>query len=135
MGNKQTHCKFCEIINTNDKNTIIYEDEQFVMFYDIKPCAEIHILAVPKEHIINCNYLTKDHLELLNHMKTQILLYFNENFDGDKNVLLGFHIPPCVMISHLHLHCIVPPFKNKVSRFVLFGAFFRSIYAQIDKLK
>jgi diadenosine tetraphosphate (Ap4A) HIT family hydrolase len=137
MGNKQKSCKFCDMIATNDKNIIIYEDDEFVMFNDIKPCAKIHILAVPKEHIINCNHLLKCHLEKISNMKEKVIKYFQEHYtDIDlKEIKLGFHSPPFVMINHLHMHCIVPPFTGKISEHIMFGALFRSVDSQIEKLK
>ena len=65
MGNK--NCNFCSIIEKREN--LIYEDEYFVMFKDIHPDAEVHIQAVPRQHIKNINYLSKNDLELINHMK------------------------------------------------------------------
>jgi diadenosine tetraphosphate (Ap4A) HIT family hydrolase len=61
-----SNCIFCHL----DKNRIIYEDDKILAFHDIKPAAKIHILVIPREHIINVKHLTyKDHKELLENMK------------------------------------------------------------------
>lgn len=44
-------CLFCNIANRKTNTEIIFEDEDFSAFYDIKPKAPIHILIVPKKHI------------------------------------------------------------------------------------
>lgn len=44
-------CIFCEIANKTRKADIVYEDETFVVFRDIRPKASLHLLLIPKEHI------------------------------------------------------------------------------------
>jgi diadenosine tetraphosphate (Ap4A) HIT family hydrolase len=138
MGNRVSNCKFCEIVLQNDKNIILYEDEYIVIFNDIKPCAKIHLLVVPKHHIVNANYLTKDHLNLLEHMKAKSIEYLKiENLIEDEykdEYHMGFHVPPFVMISHLHLHVIIPPYKSKLAKSLMFGYLFRPIDLQLKKL-
>ena len=76
MGNSQ--CLFCTIINKNEN--LLYEDDQFVLFNDKYPVANVHILAVPKKHIKNINYLEKEDLELLRHIKKKSMEYLIKNF-------------------------------------------------------
>jgi histidine triad (HIT) family protein len=78
MGTKI--CKFCRIINENDKNKILYEDELIVMFNDKSPDAKVHIQTVPKTHIKNIKVLTKSHLELLIHMKDKANQFLMSNY-------------------------------------------------------
>ncbi len=44
-------CIFCKIVNGDIPADIVYEDEKYMAFKDIKPKAPIHILIIPKEHI------------------------------------------------------------------------------------
>jgi diadenosine tetraphosphate (Ap4A) HIT family hydrolase len=138
MGNKVNNCKFCEIASQSDKNLVLYEDDYIVIFNDIKPSARIHLLVVPKFHIVNANYLTKEHLNLLEHMKTKAIEYLKNKEliqDEDKDEFhMGFHVPPFVMIPHLHLHVLLPPFKSKLAKSVMFGYMFRPIDLQMRKL-
>ena len=56
-----TDCIFCKIINKEAAASIIYEDNNVVVFKDIHPKAPIHLLIVPKKHIPSINHLeTKD---------------------------------------------------------------------------
>jgi len=41
-------CIFCQIIKKEQPADIIYEDNDFIVFKDIKPSAPIHLLLVPK---------------------------------------------------------------------------------------
>lgn len=44
-------CIFCKIANKELPSDIRYEDDQIVVFPDIKPAAPVHWLIVPKKHI------------------------------------------------------------------------------------
>lgn len=44
-------CIFCKIANKELPSDIRYEDDQIVVFPDIKPEAPVHWLIVPKKHI------------------------------------------------------------------------------------
>lgn len=45
------NCVFCEIVNKTQQAKIVYEDETFLVFHDIRPKAPLHLLLIPKEHI------------------------------------------------------------------------------------
>jgi len=64
--NAHKKCLFCNL----DKNRIIYEDDKVIAFHDIKPAAKIHILIIPRAHIVSVKDLNyKDHKEILENMK------------------------------------------------------------------
>ena len=44
-------CIFCKIINGDFGTEFVYEDEYSVVFNDINPKANIHMLVVPKVHV------------------------------------------------------------------------------------
>ena len=44
-------CIFCEIIRGSIPSQKVFENEAVYAFRDIKPCAPVHILIVPKAHI------------------------------------------------------------------------------------
>ncbi len=43
-------CVFCEIVAGTRPAKIVYKDEQFVAFLDIRPRSPGHTLVVPKKH-------------------------------------------------------------------------------------
>ena len=52
------NCIFCKIIKKDIPASILYEDEEFLVFNDIKPIDKIHFLIIPNLHIENlmeCN--------------------------------------------------------------------------------
>ncbi|MDD4170163.1 MAG: histidine triad nucleotide-binding protein [Desulfotomaculaceae bacterium] len=44
-------CIFCKIINKEIPAEIVYEDENVMVFKDLKPEAPVHLLLIPKKHV------------------------------------------------------------------------------------
>ena len=67
-----TDCIFCKIINGDFGTEFVYENDYAVVFKDINPKADTHLLVVPKLHVESLNELDdKDLLgELLLTVKT-----------------------------------------------------------------
>ncbi|HSR01377.1 MAG TPA: histidine triad nucleotide-binding protein [Methylophilaceae bacterium] len=61
-------CLFCNIINRTIPSKIIYEDDDIIVFNDIKPMAKVHFLIVPKLHIDGLKECKETHQSLLGKM-------------------------------------------------------------------
>jgi len=61
-------CLFCKIVAGNIPATTIYEDEDVIVFNDIKPMAKIHFLIVPKLHLDSLKSCDASHQQLLGKM-------------------------------------------------------------------
>src|SRR3990167_6395405 len=46
-------CIFCKIIKGELPSTKEYEDDDIVVFRNINPIAPVHVLIVPKKHLVN----------------------------------------------------------------------------------
>ena len=55
-------CIFCKIINGDFGTEFVYENEVAVVFKDINPKAEIHLLVVPRLHVESLNELDDESL-------------------------------------------------------------------------
>ena len=55
-------CIFCKIINKEFNTEFVYENESAVVFKDINPKADIHLLVVPKQHVESLNELDDENL-------------------------------------------------------------------------
>jgi histidine triad (HIT) family protein len=101
-------CVFCNIINKTIEAKIEMEDGMVVVVRDILPKAPVHLLILPKEHIVSVNELTETHTTLVTKMvltakamaekfgiaQTGYKLIFNVGRDGG------------MVIPHLHLHLL-----------------------------
>jgi histidine triad (HIT) family protein len=63
-----TDCLFCKIIDRVIPSTTIYEDDDIIVFNDIKPMAKVHFLIVPKQHIDSLKECDKTNQSLLGKM-------------------------------------------------------------------
>lgn len=59
-------CIFCDIAERKSQETVIeFENDELIIFKDIRPAAEHHFLAVPKVHYDSVKSLNKEeHLAL-----------------------------------------------------------------------
>ena len=67
-----TDCIFCKIINGEFNTEFVYENKYAVVFRDINPKAETHLLVVPRVHVESLNELNDE--ELLGKLMMIVLL-------------------------------------------------------------
>ncbi|KAH8344509.1 hypothetical protein KR067_002724 [Drosophila pandora] len=103
------NCIFCKITGGQDANTVLeMENDEFVIFKDIKPASEHHYLAVTKEHHNSLKTLNKSHEDLVGRMEEGLKKFLREKGVATDDALLGFHLPPFITVNHLHMHAIAP---------------------------
>lgn len=57
-------CIFCEIVKGNVPCDKVYEDEHVLAFNDINPQAPVHVLIIPKQHVVSVAEFTAEHRQL-----------------------------------------------------------------------
>lgn len=104
-------CIFCKIINKEIPSKIIYEDSSVLVFLDISPASNGHLLVIPKKH--KETFLDLDDSDFININKVAKKMYsiLNDklNIDGltlVQNNFLGQDV------KHYHLH-LIPNYKDK----------------------
>lgn len=45
-------CVFCRIVAGQLPSRQIYEDDDIIAFHDVTPVAKVHVLVIPKQHIM-----------------------------------------------------------------------------------
>ncbi len=61
-------CLFCKIIAGELPSNKVYEDDEVCAFHDIKPFAPVHVLVVPKKHIVDMLAATEEDALLLGNL-------------------------------------------------------------------
>jgi histidine triad (HIT) family protein len=61
-------CIFCKIIRGEAPATMLYQDERAVAFKDIAPIAPVHVLIVPRQHIVSAAEVTAENAPLIGHL-------------------------------------------------------------------
>ncbi|MFZ5757223.1 MAG: histidine triad nucleotide-binding protein [Pseudomonadota bacterium] len=61
-------CLFCKMAAGQIKPDIVYEDDRVLAFRDIAPQAPVHVLLIPRRHIVNADALTEADAALAGHL-------------------------------------------------------------------
>jgi 23S rRNA (cytidine1920-2'-O)/16S rRNA (cytidine1409-2'-O)-methyltransferase len=58
-GSAMEACIFCKIIRNEIPSKKVFEDDQILVIEDIAPKAPLHLLILPKRHLVNCLDMTE----------------------------------------------------------------------------
>ncbi len=110
-------CIFCKIIKGEAPAEIIHQDENFVVFKDIHPKAPVHILIVPKKHIVSINHLEEVDKELMGELFLVAAKIAQVAGIRDSGYKLVFNVGRGggQLVDHLHLH-LLGGWKNEAQR-------------------
>ncbi|HKK90356.1 MAG TPA: histidine triad nucleotide-binding protein [Desulfobacteraceae bacterium] len=99
-------CLFCKIVNREIPSDFLYEDDDFVVFKDIKPHAPVHLLIVPKRHIRSINDLTDQDRDTVSGLFILAARMAKEQGVDQSGYKLLFNVEKGggQVIFHLHLH-------------------------------
>ena len=62
------NCIFCKIVRGEIPAKKVYEDDEVLVFPDIRPQAPVHLLVVPKAHVVSLYDATAAHQSALGKM-------------------------------------------------------------------
>ncbi|KAM7165802.1 aprataxin isoform 3-T5 [Macrochelys suwanniensis] len=98
-------------ISMQDPKMQVYKDERVVIIKDKYPKARYHWLILPWDSLSSLKSVTKEHLELLEHMHAVGEKLIQQCLDQDRlEFRLGYHAIPSM--SHVHLHVISQDFDS-----------------------
>lgn len=104
------NCIFCKIVAGQIPSRKAYEDEELLVFHDIKPWAPVHLLIIPKQHIATHADVQPEHERLLGRM-----LLLAPRLAREHGATNGFRSiintgpDGGQEVYHLHLHVIGGP--------------------------
>ncbi len=58
-------CIFCQIVEGAIPTKKLYEDDQVIAFDDINPQARVHVLVIPKRHVVSLDDIQDSDAALL----------------------------------------------------------------------
>lgn len=101
-----TDCLFCKIVAGEVPATVVYEDDKVMVFKDIYPKAEVHLLTIPKTHIHSLNEVDPEHDAVMAHMlRLQTKLAADQGLKGFRTII-NTGKDGGQVIFHLHLHLL-----------------------------
>ena len=101
-------CLFCKIIKGEIPCNKVYEDDDVLAFYDIRPVAKIHILVIPKKHITSIAHMQKEDEALIGKIYTVINKIAEEQGfkDNGFKVIVNCGEDGGQEVMHLHFHIL-----------------------------
>ncbi len=102
------NCIFCKIINKEVPSEIVFENENTVVFKDVKPKAPVHFLVVPKKHTVSVNEVEEADKEILGELFLIAKKVAKENGINDSGYKLSINVGEGggQEVPHLHLHLL-----------------------------
>lgn len=99
-------CIFCKIVSGAIPSKTIYEDDDVIVFNDIKPAAKVHFLIVPRLHVETLKDCDASHQALLGKMLLLVpRLAAEQGLSGFKT-LINTGREGGQEVFHLHIHVI-----------------------------
>lgn len=101
-------CIFCKIIAHEIPSTRIYEDDHVLVIKDIHPNAPTHLLILPKKHIENLFFVTKNDAAVLSAILLAAKQVANELQIGARGFKLSVSSGRNAgqEIDHMHFHLL-----------------------------
>lgn len=106
-------CIFCKIIKGEIPCNKVYEDKDFLVFLDIKPVSEGHILIIPKTHIV---WMQEAKDEII----SKIFILTKKMMHALKNGIPCDYVQESVVgneVPHFHIHLIPRHHGDNFSNF------------------
>jgi histidine triad (HIT) family protein len=101
-------CIFCKIARKEVPTQPLYEDHDLIAFPDINPIAPVHVLIVPKEHMLNLNEVGKTDAAVLGRAMRLAAKIADEKGVAETGyrVVINNGEQGGQVVPHLHLHLI-----------------------------
>jgi histidine triad (HIT) family protein len=102
------NCLFCQIVAGEVPSREALSTDQTYAFYDINPAAPVHVLVVPRQHIVNASTIEPEHGEVLAAMMITARSVAEETGIAAGGYRLVFNVGDHALnsVPHLHLHVL-----------------------------
>ena len=99
-------CIFCKIAQKQTPTKIVYEDEEFIVFHDIRPKAPLHLLLVPKKHILSLQEAQEGDAELLGKLLLRAQKVARQEQVKGYKLAMNVGKEGGQEVDHIHLHLL-----------------------------
>ena len=103
-------CLFCKIVDGSIPSNKVYEDDKVLVFLDINPNTNGHMLIIPKEHIVTVDEVSSSLASHILEVEKKMHKLLTEKLDCSgltivQNNGLGQEV------KHYHVH-LIPRYKD-----------------------
>jgi histidine triad (HIT) family protein len=101
-------CIFCKITSGEIPSKIVYQDEQLVAIEDINPAAPLHLLLIPRKHIVNTLDLLPEDDVLIGHLHRVAALLATERGVAERGfrIVTNNNTDAGQSVFHIHFHLL-----------------------------
>jgi histidine triad (HIT) family protein len=100
-------CIFCKIVAGKIPSDFVYRDHTVVAFKDINPKAPVHVLIIPRKHIVSLAEADREDLPTIAHMMEVANIVAREQGTGDAyKLVINTGKGAGQVVMHLHLHLL-----------------------------
>ena len=101
-------CIFCQIVAGAIPSKTLYQDEQVLAFDDINPQAPVHMLVIPKRHVVSLDDTQDSDKELLGQLMIVCAkMARKRDLEGSGyRVVTNIGREAGQTVFHLHLHVL-----------------------------
>jgi histidine triad (HIT) family protein len=108
------NCIFCKIASGDIPAKKVYEDDDFIAFHDIHPAAPVHLLLVPRRHVVSLAHVSEADAGWLGRMVTLVRKVAEDNgctpgHEGGFRLVANTGREGGQEVDHLHFHILGGP--------------------------
>ena len=99
-------CVFCKIINKELPAKLLYEDEDVIVFPDLRPVKPVHVLIVPKKHFEDL--VSVDDAGIFSKLFSVVQKMVKREGLKDRGFRVIINGGGAQLVPHLHVHLMGP---------------------------
>ncbi|WP_447970682.1 histidine triad nucleotide-binding protein [Nitrospira sp. M1] len=101
-------CIFCRIVDGSIPSTKVYEDDDCLAFEDLNPQAPVHVLVIPKRHIMSLSKIQEGDQSLFGHLMMACSRVAQEKglAENGYRVVTNIGKEAGQTVFHLHFHVL-----------------------------
>jgi histidine triad (HIT) family protein len=101
-------CVFCRVVSGELPSREAYSGELAYAFHDLSPVAPVHVLVVPREHIVDAAQVGKEHAPVMVEMLEAARAVAEREGISDRGYRLAFNVgrDSGAQVAHLHMHVL-----------------------------
>lgn len=105
-----TDCLFCKIAAGEIPSDNVYEDDKILVFKDIYPKADVHLLMIPKEHYTDLPDIQEKDPEMMNYMMKMVpVIAKDQGLDNGFRTIINTGRGGGQEVFHIHIHIMAGP--------------------------
>ena len=101
------NCLFCKIAEGSIPSDKVYEDDLILCFRDIQPQAPVHILIIPRAHIVSADEINESNSSVIAHIFAKLPeIAKKAGLTNGYRIISNCGADACQSVKHLHFHIL-----------------------------